>query len=236
MIVNDASIETVNPATGQRIQRYDDMTLHDAVEIIAATHQAFLIWRDFSFIERSASMRKLAQLLRERKNDYALLIANEMGKPLAQGVAEIEKCAVLCLHYADAAEENLAARPVKTNMKKSYVTYEPLGIVFGIMPWNFPFWQVFRFAVPALMAGNAALLKHAPISTGTALEIEKLFHDAGFVPNIFRTLIISNEVAAEVIAHPEVAAVSFTGSVSAGKIIATAAAKSLKKNGAGIRW
>jgi succinate-semialdehyde dehydrogenase / glutarate-semialdehyde dehydrogenase len=174
-------------------------------------------------------MHAAAKLLRERSDDYARLVADEMGKPLAQGKGEIEKCAALCDFYADHSGDFLEGRTIKTDMKKSFVVHEPLGVVFGIMPWNFPFWQVFRFAVPALMAGNGALLKHAPISTGTAFAIEKLFADAGFPANIFRTAVIANDTAAQVIAYPHTAAVTFTGSVNAGKTIAAEAGKALKK-------
>ena len=222
-------IQTRNPATGKLIQTYDEMSDSDVTAIITATHQAFLSWREMTIPERSKPIRRLAELLLERKQDFAKLMAIEMGKPLAQGVAEIEKCAATCNYYADVSAEYLQPRAIKTEMTKSFVTHEPIGLVFGIMPWNFPFWQVFRFAIPTMMAGNGALLKHAPISTGTALVIEKLFADAGCPQNVFRTLLISNETAATVMAHPHVAAVTFTGSVAAGKIIAAEAGKALKK-------
>ncbi len=223
------TISTVNPATGETIKSYQEMSAEEAVEIVEASHRAFKTWREWSQDVRSDCMRTLAEILIKRKHEYAELIATEMGKPLLQGVAEIEKCAALCLHYADFSKEYLAPRAIKTAMQKSVVTHEPLGIVFGIMPWNFPFWQVFRFAVPALMAGNGALLKHAPISTGSALVIESLFVEAGCLANIFRTVIISNDTAALLMAHPHIAAVTFTGSVAAGKIIAAEAGRNLKK-------
>lgn len=222
-------ITTINPATGEIIRRYEEMSAEETIHIIEASHQAYLSWRDYTIAQRAESIRKLADLLVEYKHDYAVLMATEMGKPLAQGEAEIEKCAGLCRHYAEHAEDYLQLHAVKTEMTKSYVTYEPLGLIFGIMPWNFPFWQVFRFAIPTMMAGNGALLKHAPISTGTAIAIEKLFKQAGCPENIFRTLIISNETAADVIAHPHIACVTFTGSVAAGRIIAAEAGKALKK-------
>src|SRR5437868_8845815 len=129
-------------------------------------------------------------------------MATEIGKPLAQSEAEIEKCASVCKHYAEHAETYLQSRIINTEMNKSYVTYKLLGVIFAIMPWNFPFWQVFRFAAPNLMAGNAALLKHAPISTGAALAIEKIFKEAGFPEHLFQVLIIGNEAATKVIQHP----------------------------------
>ncbi len=230
MLAKELTIDTINPANGERLHAYRPMSWQAVQEIIAAQHQAFLAWREWPLAERAACIRALNKLLLDRKHEYALLMANEMGKPLAQGVAEIEKCAMLCLHDANHAEKYLAPQLVKTDADKSYITYQPLGIVFGIMPWNFPFWQVFRFAVPALLAGNGALLKHAPISTGAALEIEKIFHEAGCLNNIFKSLVITNEVAAQVIAHPHVSGVTFTGSVAAGRIVATEAAKSLKKS------
>lgn len=223
------TIETTNPATGELIKSYIGMSEQEATKILEESHRAFLTWRGWSFEERADCIRKLADLLEKRKDEYADLIAREMGKPLAQGVSEIEKCAALCHHYADFASDYLASREVKTTMTKSFVTHQPLGVVFGIMPWNFPFWQVFRFAVPALMAGNGALLKHAPISTGSALIIERLFAEAGCLPNIFRSVLIANDVAAKIIEHPHTAAVTFTGSVAAGRVIAAIAGKSLKK-------
>src|SRR5262249_34703825 len=156
------------------------------------------------FPKRAPFMTKLAELLRARKNDYAKLIATEMGKPLKQGLAEIEKCALTCDYYAKNAQEYLQPRAVKTEMQKSYVMYQPLGVIFAIMPWNFPFWQVFRFAAPNMMAGNASILKHAPISTGEALAIENLFLEAGFMVNLFRTLIIADADAEKVIANPKI--------------------------------
>jgi len=223
------AIETVNPATGKIIQKYTEMTDREVAEIIDSTHADFLKWREFDFDKRATCMLKLADILKQRKDEYAILMANEMGKPLSQGKAEVEKCAITCEHYAKNAAAYLEPRMIKTEMSKSYVTYQPLGIVFAIMPWNFPFWQVFRFAAPTIMAGNGALLKHAPISTGTALAIEKIFRDAGFLENLFRTLIISEDDASIVIAHPKVKAVTLTGSTRAGKSVGSEAAKELKK-------
>ncbi len=222
-------IQTIDPTENKLIANYSEMSEKEVINIIAASHQAYLSWRDISIEKRAIPLRKMAELLRGRQQELAKLITSEMGKPVTQSMAEIEKCAVLCLHYADNSAAYLQSHAIKTNWTKSFVTYEPLGLVFGIMPWNFPFWQVFRFAVPAMMAGNGALLKHAPISTGTALIIEKLFKDAGFPENLFRTLILSNEAAAKVMAHHHIAAVTFTGSVGAGRIIAAEAGKALKK-------
>lgn len=224
------TIETVNPATGKIIKVYTEMPDNEVVNIIDSTHQAFLKWRELDFSKRASPMYKLAEILRQGKIEYATLMANEMGKPLAQGIAEIEKCATVCEHYAKNAMDYLKPGTIKTEMSKSYVTYQPLGVIFAIMPWNFPFWQVFRFAAPTIMAGNSALLKHAPICTGTALVIEKIFHDAGFLENLFRTLIISENSAKDVIANPKVMAVTLTGSTRAGKTVGAEAAKELKKS------
>lgn len=223
------SINTVNPATGNIIHSYTEMSENEVNEIITDVHSAFLRWHTQSFKKRAICMQNMAALLRTRQKPLAILMANEMGKPINQGISEIEKCATVCEHYADNAAKYLKKRLIKTEMSKNYVTYQPLGVLFAIMPWNFPFWQVFRFAAPNLMAGNGALLKHAPISTGTALVIEKLFIEAGFPENIFRTLIIDESMASKVIAHPKVAAVTLTGSPRAGKIVGAEAAKYLKK-------
>lgn len=223
-------IETINPATGKTIHQYTEMTDAEVAGIIDATHLAFLKWRTQDIKQRAAHMQQLAKVLRNNKNNYAELMANEMGKPLAQGLAEIEKCAIACEHYAENSENYLKPREVKTEMAKSVVLFQPLGIVFAIMPWNFPFWQVIRFAAPSLMAGNAGLLKHAPISTGTALAIEHAFLAAGFPENLFRALIISEEQAGIVIENAKVKAVTLTGSTGAGKIVAAKAGSALKKS------
>lgn len=222
-------IETVNPTTGEIIYSYEEMTLNTVNSIIESTHTAFLHWREISIAQRAKSMQKIATLLLERKALYATLIANEMGKPCTQGEKEIEKCALVCEYYAANAAQYLEARIIKTEMAKSFVSYQPLGVIFAVMPWNFPFWQVFRFAAPTIMAGNAVLLKHASISTGTALAIEQLFADAEFPSDLFRTLVISQEMTQQVIANHHVMAVTLTGSTIAGSVIGAQAAKYLKK-------
>ena len=174
-------------------------------------------------------MLRLANLLREKQDVYAKLMSCEMGKPITSGKAEIEKCAWVCEHYAEHAETYLASHEVQIDKKKSFVCYQPLGIVFAIMPWNFPFWQVFRFAVPTIMAGNAAILKHAPISTGTGNAIAELFMEAGFPEYLFQHFILDNDMAATVIAHEKIVAVTLTGSERAGSIVAANAAKHVKK-------
>lgn len=223
------SIQTINPATGKIIATYTEMSEQEVNSIISACHQSFLLWSQEDFATRSKKMLLAADILINNKEQYAKLITEEMGKPISQATAEIEKCAWVCRHFAESATDYLAAKNIQTSMSKSYVAYKPLGIVFAIMPWNFPFWQVFRFAAPALMAGNAVLLKHAPISTGAGLAIEKIFQQAGFPENLFRTLLLTNELAEKVIENPHIAAVTLTGSDRTGKIVGAHAAGSLKK-------
>lgn len=223
------AIVTINPATGEKIKSYEEFNAIKIAEIINNTQEAYLKWKDTSFAERAMKMHKAAEILEQNTDKYGKIISEEMGKPITAAMNEIKKCAWVCKHYADHAEEYLKRRTIQTELTKSYVTYQPMGIVFAIMPWNFPFWQVFRFAVPTLMAGNAALLKHAPISTGAALAIEDIFKKAGFPENLFRALILDNEGAASVIRDKKVIAVTLTGSAKAGSAVGSEAAKNLKK-------
>ena len=222
-------LQTVNPATGEPGQSYDQHSLADALDAAAAAHKAFLEWRRTSFAERSAGMRKAAELLRARQDDYARLMTEEMGKTLDDGRAEIEKCAVNCDWFADHAEPYLAKEPRDIGEAEAFVTFLPVGVVLAVMPWNFPFWQVFRFAAPALMAGNGALLKHASNVPGCALAIEQLLHDAGVPRDLFRTLILPSSDVEALIKDENIAAVTLTGSVAAGRSVATAAGSVLKK-------
>ena len=223
------SFTTINPTTGKPMQTYDELTPDSAAEVIVKANEAWLSWRGTSFAMRAALMKKAATMLRERNRELALLMADEMGKPLAQGNAEVEKCAWACDYYADNAEQHLAPDVVRTESHKSYVAFEPLGVVLAIMPWNFPFWQVYRFAAPALMAGNVAILKHASNVPGCALAIERLFQEAGFPADAFRTLLIGSKHVQAVIEHPLVRAVTLTGSTPAGKAVAAQAGSVLKK-------
>jgi len=220
---------SVNPSTGKPIRTYDEMTPDAAGATIVRAHKAWLSWRKTSFGERSSLMKKAAETLRRRKSEFAKLMADEMGKPLAQGHAEVDKCAWVCDYYADNAESHLANDVIKTESSKSYVAFEPLGVVLAIMPWNFPFWQVYRFAAPALMAGNAGLLKHASNVPGCALAIESAFEQAGFPADVFRTLLIRSTQVQTVIEHPLVRAVTLTGSTPSGKAVAAQAGAVLKK-------
>ena len=223
-------IQTINPATEQLLMEYDCLS-DDAINSkIDAGHNAYLSWKNTPFIKRKGLMLQLAHLLEKNKEDLAHLMSQEMGKPITAGKAEIDKCTWVCEHYAEHAESYLASRAIETEMKTARVCYRPLGIVFGIMPWNFPFWQVFRFAVPTIMAGNAALLKHAPISSGTGNRIELLFKEADFPSNLFQHMIIDNEGASKVIENPYVSGVTLTGSERAGSSVASQAGKYLKKS------
>ncbi len=223
-------IQSMNPATGQNIATY---TLLDQAETFEKVDRAGHLqkeWSKTSFQERSTLMKKVGELLLERKTDYAKLMTEEMGKPIKQAISEIEKCAWVCHYYAEHAAAFLEEEPISTDAQKSYIKYQPLGVVLAIMPWNFPFWQVFRFAAPALMAGNAGLLKHAENVPGCALAIEEIFEEAGFPKGLFPTLIIDKEMTAKVIEYPVVKAVTLTGSGRAGAIVASEAARHLKKS------
>jgi succinate-semialdehyde dehydrogenase / glutarate-semialdehyde dehydrogenase len=223
------SIESVNPATGETVRTYDEMTPQQTAAAVADAHEAWKAWRKTSFAERAKPLKKAAAILRERKTEFAKLMAIEMGKPLKQGVAEAEKCAWACEYYADNAEAYLAPEVTETDASKSYVAFDPLGVVLAVMPWNFPFWQVFRFAAPALMAGNAGVLKHASNVPGCALAIEEIFAHAGLPKNVFRTLLIGSKQVKAVIEHPLVRAVTLTGSTPAGKAVAAQAGAVIKK-------
>jgi succinate-semialdehyde dehydrogenase/glutarate-semialdehyde dehydrogenase len=219
----------IDPSSGDRIASYPETSPEKTQEIIALADRAFREWRRASFRERAAPMRRAAELLRAGAPEYARLMAREMGKPVRDGTAEAVKCAAACDYYAEHAERFLARESVPTEARRSFVTFTPLGVVLAIMPWNFPFWQVIRFAAPALMAGNAAVLKHAANVPGCALALEELFQRAGFPPALFRTLLIANDAVAPVIEHPLVRAVTLTGSGAAGRAVASRAGAMLKK-------
>jgi succinate-semialdehyde dehydrogenase / glutarate-semialdehyde dehydrogenase len=221
--------ESINPATEQLIARYEEFTDAEIEQALAQTHETFTRWRETSFAERSRLMRRAGEILRERKERYGALITAEMGKTIAEAEAEVEKCAWNCDFYAEHAERFLSDEPVQTNAAQSYVAYEPLGVILAVMPWNFPFWQVFRFAAPALMAGNTGLLKHASNVTGCALAIEEAFRDAGFPPGCFRTLIVPGSGVSRIIEDPRVRAVTLTGSDINGEKVAATAGRVLKK-------
>ena len=197
--------------------------------LLQKASNAFLIWKTKNLSERLVFLPKLATILLENKEGYAKVITNEMHKPISQSIAEIEKCALLCKYYYENADSFLATKYLKTEASESYVTYEPLGVILGVMPWNFPFWQVFRFAVPTLIAGNTVVVKHASNISKSAELIEKLFEKAGFPKGCYQNLSISSQEVAAVIANPIIKAVSLTGSEQAGIAVATEAGKQLKK-------
>ncbi|MFH1852093.1 MAG: NAD-dependent succinate-semialdehyde dehydrogenase [Candidatus Neomarinimicrobiota bacterium] len=220
---------SINPATGALLGEYREMSPTEWMPLIANVAAAADRWQTTAFRERTARMVRLAELLRADRERLGRLITTEMGKPLTQAIAEVEKCAWVCEYYAAKAEEFLAPEIIPTEMSHSAVVVRPLGVVLAVMPWNFPFWQVFRFAAPGLMAGNGALLKHASNVSGCALAIEELFRDASFPENLFRTLLIGSGQVAAVIDHPLVRAVTLTGSTPAGQAVATRAGAALKK-------
>ena len=222
-------IEVINPDSGKVIHTYDEMTWEEIESILENTQKAYEGWKGSTFSERSKKMKAAAKLLKEGKEKYARLMADEMGKPLAQGRAEAEKCAWCCEYYAENAEKFLSPELVDTDASRSYVAFNPLGIVLAVMPWNFPFWQVFRFASPGLMAGNAGILKHASNVPGCALAIEEIFRNAEFPESLFRTVLVNNQVVANIIEHPYVKAVTLTGSTPAGKSVASKAGSVMKK-------
>jgi len=223
------SIESINPMTGKVIRSFPPMTAAQVDNVIEKARRAFEIWRKESYSKRGEKMKKLAVLLRERASEYARLMAEEMGKPVSQGRKETEKCAWVSEFYAVNAEKFLSEEAVQTDFSKSYVTYEPLGLVLAVMPWNFPFWQVIRASAPTLMAGNVVLLKHASNVPGCAQALEKLFEDAEFPLGAFSNLFIETDHVDSLIEHPLVKAVTLTGSVPAGRSVAAKAGGVLKK-------
>ncbi|HKW52022.1 MAG TPA: NAD-dependent succinate-semialdehyde dehydrogenase [Candidatus Eisenbacteria bacterium] len=223
-------LESVNPANDQVIGRYEETSPEAAATAVALADKAFLAWREAGFPLRAAAMTRAAELLEAGKSRYAALMAAEMGKPLAQGRAEIEKCAWGCRYYAENASRFLEALPIETDAAKSYAAFPPLGVVLAVMPWNFPFWQVFRFAAPAIMAGNAGVLKHASNVTGCALAIGELLREAGFPEHLFTVLCLRAGAVERVLEHPKVRAVTLTGSAAAGRAIASVAGRLLKKS------
>ena len=224
-----SKLQTVNPATGEPGESYDAQTIKDARAAAAAAHKAFLEWRGTDFPERSAVIRKAAEILRTRRDELARLMTEEMGKTLDDGRAEVEKCAFHCDWFAEHAREYLAEEPADIGGGEAFVTFNPIGIVLAVMPWNFPLWQVFRAAAPALMAGNGMLLKHASNVPGCALAIEEVLHQAGVPKALFRTLLLPSSEVEALIKDGNVAAVTLTGSVPAGRSVATAAGSVLKK-------
>ena len=188
-------LTSINPATNKPIKNYNEMTNEESSQIISLADEAFKSWKETTFTHRSKLMKNAAKVLRKNSEEYSVLMTLEMGKPIVQSRAEVEKCAWVCEYYAENAEKFLQDEMIKTDASKSFVSYQPLGVILAVMPWNFPFWQVFRFAAPNLMAGNAGILKHASNVSGCALAIEDVFRKAGFPENLFRTLLVKSKNA-----------------------------------------
>ncbi len=223
------TVQSINPATGEVLETFAETSAAELDKILERADSASCDWRRQPVAQRADRLRAAARALRERQADYARTMALEMGKPLAQGAAEVEKCAWACDYYAEQGEVLLAPQPRATEAVRSYIRFDAIGPVLAIMPWNFPFWQVFRFAAPALLAGNAGVLKHATNVSRCALEIEEVFRRAGFPEGLFRAVLLQNADVAAVIADPRIRAVTLTGSDRAGTQVAEQAGRHLKK-------
>jgi succinate-semialdehyde dehydrogenase/glutarate-semialdehyde dehydrogenase len=222
-------LQSINPFNQEVIQSYKEHSQNEINNIITDADITFKEGRQTNFVERSELLRNTASILKKNIEKYSKIITMEMGKPIRESRAEIEKCEWVCKYYAENGEKFLAPQEIKTDASKSYVTFQPLGVILAVMPWNFPFWQVFRFAAPTLMAGNVGILKHSSNVSGCALAIEQIFQEAGFPKNTFRTLLINNKAVASIIENPIVKAVTLTGSTPAGKAVASKAGEMLKK-------
>ncbi len=223
------TMQSINPATEEVLKSFDEVSPTQAQESLERAHDAFRAWRQTSFGERAARIQAAGRILRDQQSRWAGLITAEMGKPITEAEAEITKCAWNCDFYAEQAPQFLADEHTETDARESFVAFQPLGVVLAIMPWNFPFWQVFRFAAPALMAGNAAVLKHASNVPQCALAIEEIFTQAGLPGGLFKTLLVPGSGVEELIGDPHVAAVTLTGSSEVGERVASTAGRHLKK-------
>ncbi|MGV3504344.1 MAG: NAD-dependent succinate-semialdehyde dehydrogenase [Adhaeribacter sp.] len=223
------SLQSINPANQEVLQTFAYHSPAEREDRLAKADQAFHHWRKTSFARRTALMNQVADLLERQAEKYARTISLEMGKPIQQSLAEIKKCADACRYYAREAENLLADESLPTEAARSFISFEPLGAVLAIMPWNFPYWQVFRFAAPALMAGNVALLKHASNVPQCALDIEDIFRQAGFPEGVFTTLLVSTDQIDALIQDDRICAVTLTGSEGAGAQVAAAAGRAIKK-------
>ena len=222
-------LNSINPKNNKIINSWDVHNDNEIEVIISKSYSAFQKWKDTDFTFRLECIKKISKLLRDKKKEFGTLMANEMGKPVKQGIGEIEKCAWLCDYYYENSEIFLKPVDVKTNYYKSYITFQPIGIILGVMPWNFPFWQVFRFAIPSLVVGNGVILKHASNVQGCAYAIEDCFKDAGYHENIFKNLCIPGTKVDNVINNNKISAVTLTGSTPAGISVAKKAGENLKK-------
>ena len=224
------AIQTINPATGKIEKTFSELSLPEIFECVEKSDAAFLKWRETDFQFRSKLMNGAARILKEEKEHYGKILTLEMGKPLKQAIAEVDKCAWVCGYYAENAQKILKEEIVETDASHSYVRFDPLGVVLAVMPWNFPFWQVFRFAAPALMAGDVGILKHASNVPMSALAIEEIFLKAGFPEYIFKTMLMGSKFVGDIIDHPKVKAVTLTGSEPAGIQVAQRCGAKLKKS------
>jgi len=222
-------LNSINPKNTLKIKSWNVLSQSKIETIVKDTSDAQIIWKTIKLDSRLSLIKTLRSTLKDNIKNYSVLMADEMGKPLSQGSLEINKCIWLCNYYIDNAITYLSPEQIETEFYKSYTSFQPLGLVLGIMPWNFPFWQVFRYAVPALIVGNGVLLKHASNVQGCANAIEKCFNDSGFPENIFKSLQIPSEMVAGVIENNKVAGVVLTGSTLAGKAVAKKAGELLKK-------
>lgn len=222
-------IKSINPATEEMNKEFELFSKSEVINICKNSQKAFEYWKRLDIRERAGYLKRLVRVLRENKAEYGRLITIEMGKPIKQSVAEVEKCAWTAEVYAENAEKWLEDELIQTGAKKSFVTFEPLGVILSIMPWNFPFWQVFRFAAPTLIAGNVSVLRHSNNVPMCALAIEETFKQAGFPENVFRTIITEHNLITKLIRSDLITGVSFTGSVAAGRRIGQLAGKNIKK-------
>lgn len=223
------SFVSLNPSTDVILSTYPEMDLKGSLQAVEKSHKAFELWKETPFQARSAAIKKAAAKLTAEKQSLAKLITEEMGKPISQALAEIEKCAWLCEYFAENAEAFLKPEMVATEAYKSYIAYEPLGVILAIMPWNFPFWQALRAAVPALLAGNTMILKHASNVPGCALAIENIFKHSEAPDGAFQTLLITSQTALSLIESPLIQGVTLTGSLKAGKSVGAKAGEFIKK-------
>lgn len=221
--------KSINPFNGEEVGSYTGLTVDELEAKLADSNKTFGAWRNVSIEERAALMVKAGEVLRSNREEYALMITLEMGKPITESRNEITKCAWVCDYYAENAAAFLADEIIETDAQKSFVRHDPIGAIFAIMPWNFPFWQVFRFAAPTLMAGNTALLKHASNVFGCATLIEEVFLKAGFPAGVFQNLLVHHNTTEQIIAHDAVQAITLTGSEGAGSAVAAIAGKYIKK-------
>jgi succinate-semialdehyde dehydrogenase/glutarate-semialdehyde dehydrogenase len=225
----DTLMKSYNPATGELLEEHRQDTPEDVERKLEHADQAYAHWRQTDFPDRRKLMRRAAELLRDREDSYAELMTHEMGKPIGQARSEITKCAWVCEYFADNAEDFLADEPMTSDGSDAYVRFDPIGPVLAIMPWNFPFWQVFRFAAPNLMAGNVGLLKHSENTLGCSKAISAIFDDAGFPTGAFDSLYVGHEAVESVIADDRIRAVTLTGSTRAGRAVAAQAGRAIKK-------